>query len=150
MGGSVKYKINLPKNTDLNIETVNGNIIIENVKGNIKSESVNGDLNLKGISGKGSFETVNGEIKIEFEEKNPDFRAESVNGSIYLKSDKNLNAKYSIEVVNGKIKIIPDVFEIKSSTPKEISGKWGDGTGKIHIETVNGNVTIELEENKAI
>lgn len=150
MGGSVKYKINLPKNLNLKIETVNGSIIIERVEGLIKCESVNGSLNLKGISGKGYFETVNGDINMEITEGYPNFSAESVNGDIDITSIKEINANYSIEVVNGKIKIIPEILEIKSSSPKEISGKWGEGKGRIDIETVNGSVTIETKLGKSI
>lgn len=150
MGGSVKYKISLPSGMNLKIETVNGTILIEKVDGFIEAESVNGDINLKEISGKGKFETVNGSIKIKIKDEFPNFNAESVNGDIYIKSLKKINANYSIEVVNGKIKIIPEIMEIKSSTPKEITGKWGDGSGKVHIETVNGSVTIEIEEEKFI
>lgn len=150
MGGSIKYKINLPPNMNLKIETVNGSILIEKVDGFIKAESVNGDINLREVSGKGKFETVNGSIEIKIKDEFPNFNAESVNGDIYIKSLKKINANYSIEVVNGKIKIIPEIMEIKSSTPKEISGKWGNGRGMIHIETVNGNVTIEMEEEKSI
>ncbi len=150
MGGSVKYKIFIPKNVNLDIETVNGNIFVEKVEGNIKGESVNGNLTLKEISGKGNFETVNGEIRSEILNNVPNLRVESVNGDIYIKAEKNLNANYSIEVVNGKIKLIPSIMEIKSSTPKEISGKWGKGEGEIHIETVNGDVTIEFGESNII
>lgn len=150
MGGSVKYKISLPSGMNLKIETVNGSILIEKVDGLIEAESVNGDLNLKEVFGKGKFETVNGSIKIKIKDEFPNFNAESVNGDIYIKSLKKINANYSIEVVNGKIKIIPEIMEIKSSTTKEITGKWGDGRGKVDIETVNGNVTIEIEEEKFI
>lgn len=144
MGGNVNYKIKVPKNLDLKIETVNGDVFVEEVDGLIECESVNGSLNFKEISGNGRFETVNGEIYIEIKEDKPKFSAESVNGDIFIKANNKINAYYSMEVVNGKIKIIPSIMEIKSSTPKEISGKWGDGEGKIDLETVNGNITIEI------
>lgn len=143
MGGSVNYKIRIPRDIKLKIETVNGNISIENILSFIEAESVNGDINLKEISGNGTFETVNGNIKIKIKSTSPNLSAESVNGSIYLISEEKINAKYYFEVVNGKIKIIPSIMEIKSTSPKEISGILGDGKGKINIETVNGNITIE-------
>lgn len=148
MGGSVKYKLKLPKGMDLKLETVNGSIIIEEVNSYIEAESVNGSLNLKNIFGNGNFATVNGDIEIQILNEFPNLNAESVNGNIIIKSLKKINARYSIEVVNGKIKIIPEIMEIKSSAPKEISGKWGDGKGKVNFKTVNGSVTIEMEEGK--
>lgn len=147
MGGSANYKIKVPKNLKLKINTVNGDIFIENQDSHIEAESVNGNINLKDISGNGNFETVNGEIKIEIKNDIPNFRAESVNGDIYLKSAKKINARYFLEVVNGKIRIIPQVLEIKSSSPKEMQGVMGDGRGKIHMETVNGSITIETRED---
>lgn len=143
MGGTVNYKIKAPKNLKLKIETVNGNVKVENINSFIEAESVNGDISIKESAGKGSFETVNGEIKIEIKEENPDLKIESVNGNIFLKSTKKINAKYYLEVVNGKIKIIPSLMEIKSSSPKEMEGVLGNGGGKLHIETVNGDITIE-------
>lgn len=143
MGGTVNYKIKAPKNLKLKIETVNGNVKVENINSFIEAESVNGDISIKESAGKGSFETVNGEIKIEIKEENPDLKIESVNGNIFLKSTKKINAKYYLEVVNGKIKIIPSLMEIKSSSPKEMEGILGNGGGKLHIETVNGDITIE-------
>ncbi|MEJ5165523.1 MAG: DUF4097 family beta strand repeat-containing protein [Thermoanaerobaculia bacterium] len=143
MGGTVNYKIKAPKNLKLKIETVNGNVRVENISSFIEAESVNGDIWIKEASGKGAFETVNGEIKIEIKEENPELKIESVNGNIFLKSTKKINAKYYLEVVNGKIKIVPSLMEIKSSSPKEMEGILGNGVGKLHIETVNGDITIE-------
>lgn len=143
MGGSINYKIKLPKNLKLKIETVNGNVKVENINALIEAESVNGDISIKESSGKGSFETVNGDIKIEIKDEYPELTAESVNGNIFLKSSKKINANYYLEVVNGKIKIIPSLMEIKSSSPKEMQGVLGDGKGKLRLETVNGSITIE-------
>ncbi len=150
MGGKVEYKIEMPKNLSLKVETVNGNVFGEDLKGYIKAESINGEINFKRIEGNGSFETVNGDILIEILNLEPNINLESVNGNINIKSNQELNVKYKMEVVNGKIKVLPEIMEIKSSTPKEIRGTWGSGKGNINIETVNGNVIFEILKIKEV
>ncbi len=150
MGGKVEYSIEVPKNLNVKVETVNGNVFGEDLKGFIKAESVNGEINFKRIEGNGGFETVNGDIFLEILSPEPNMNLESVNGNIKIKSSQDLNAKYKMEVVNGKIKILPEIMEIKSSTPKEISGTWGSGKGNVNIETVNGNVIFEILKIKEI
>ena len=64
-GWSVSYRVLVPRETDLNLETVNGSIAIADVQGDIRFEATNGGINLDGVGGNVRGRTTNGGVEAE-------------------------------------------------------------------------------------
>ncbi len=109
----------------INAETVNGAIYLNNVEGSVSGEAVNGSI--KVVCAKNepqtlALETVNGNIDVQLKQQpNATLRAETMNGSITIGDKKikrnsiigtsfdspigNGEGKWSLETVNGSIKV---------------------------------------------
>ena len=62
---SVSYELFVPRESNLDLETVNGGIRIEGVSGDMEFHATNGGVTLKGLSGDVNGSTTNGGVKIE-------------------------------------------------------------------------------------
>lgn len=161
----VKLDVTIPVETDLVLETTNGNIDVRNIEGDLKAETVNGNAIGRGVFGKVNISTVNGQIKCS--EISGDVRLSTVNGSVRaVYSDESKGASnIDISTVNGSINLeVPDGISAKvdasvlngsinSSIPVTVKGKIGkrhlkgtvgsgQGRGLLRLRTVNGSVNI--------
>ncbi|PAJ72089.1 hypothetical protein CJF42_23085 [Pseudoalteromonas sp. NBT06-2] len=128
------------------IETINGNISARKLSGKVNLTTVNGGIRSKELVGKIHYETVNGDIHdtdsqgrlrfdavngdIEAQTKAEDIRIENVNGEIELKTE--LIQRLEISTVNG---------ELDLSIPRF------SNNARVQIETVSGNVQLNLSKN---
>jgi len=141
----VRFVVKVPQQSNLAIQTVNGEIAVENIKGDIDCKTTNGGIDVGNVEGKVSSKTVNGGIAVElnkvgqFDEMN--FR--TVNGGIHLSLPGDVKANLEASTVNGGI---------DSEMPLEISGKISrssmkgkinGGGGLLILKTVNGGITIQ-------
>jgi DUF4097 and DUF4098 domain-containing protein YvlB len=142
---SVDFEIKVPQIADLEINTVNGKILIEDVQGDVHTRSTNGGIRLSSIKGPVSCKTVNGSITAEIEEiasfEKMSFR--TTNGGIELIVPVNLKANVEVNTVNGGI--FTDLpLEISGRfNRKSMRGKINHGGGELILKTVNGGVTIK-------
>jgi len=143
-GGSVQYTLDVPERLAVDVDTVNGGVRVTGGRAGVALESVNGEVRAEGIRGRITAETVNGGINVESLDEMPDLHFETVNGAIVIKVPRAVRAAYHFETVNGTVRSAPENFTVNGSGPKEIDGTWNDGGGKIHAETVNGGITVEL------
>jgi DUF4097 and DUF4098 domain-containing protein YvlB len=159
MGSSVEvsFKITTPASAKLNLNSVNGDIVVTVKDAKVEAETVNGSVAVKN-SALLSANTVNGSI--DFDSENI-AQIESVNGAIAgsIRSDKPKSG--SVEVVNGSISVkflssvgvalsaesvnggIESDFAEVEGTKREKSGDVGGGGDKISLETVNGSIEVK-------
>lgn len=145
--GSVSYEVKVPYDLNLDaIETVNGDVDIEQAGGEVKASTVNGSLTVSGLSSDVDLETVNGSIRAEFDALGSGQRvnAEAVNGKISLVLPSDASARVQAETVNGSIDA--DDFGLKPEkgfVGRDLTGQIGDGEAKISLDTVNGSIRIK-------
>lgn len=144
--GSVSYEVKVPADMNLDaIETVNGDVDIEQVAGEVKASTVNGSLTVSGLASDVGLETVNGSIRAEFDVLGAGQRvsAEAVNGKILLLLPADASARIKAETVNGSIDADDFGLEAeKGFVGRDLSGQIGDGAAKISLDTVNGSIRI--------
>ncbi len=160
---SVSLNVVLPDKVDLNLESHNGGIKIENITGQItatsnngrilvknisgqtKLESHNGNVDAENISGNIDFLSHNGRIKAEFSQDadpNTNITMVSHNGSIELTTPPNYSARANISTNNGSINLgLPITVSGKLSRNK-LNGTISDGKGELKLETHNGSINI--------
>ena len=152
----------VPRETALQLRSVNGGIIAQDTSGHFEVRSVNGPLAMSNIAGSGNASAVNGTNTVSFRE-NPkaDSAITSVNGKIDVTFQPNLSADFSLKTVNGGMYTDFESTALASMPPTGTATKEngrfvyrnrgesrirvGAGGPQIRIETVNGSIQIKKQ-----
>lgn len=166
---SVEYDISMPQKSNLDANTLNGNVsiggisgslkagtlngsvVVHDIRGDVTAKTTNGSINAKisFLEGNGEFQTVNGSIDVLASEAHSvPIKAQTVNGSISLKIPSNLAANIDTSVVNGSINCELPVTVQGKLDRRSLAGKINGGGQEMRIKTVNGNITIKTDEAK--
>jgi DUF4097 and DUF4098 domain-containing protein YvlB len=142
---NMHYTVRAPAGVTVDVETVNGAVMLRGIDTPASVETVNGTIDFDGV-GAHHLETVNGKIRAAFSQANWNgtLDVSTVNGSVDLSLPGSLAAEIRGETVNGRIDV--GDFEVTISGrwgPKSFHGTIGGGGGRvINIETVNGAITL--------
>ncbi|HEX6738408.1 MAG TPA: DUF4097 family beta strand repeat-containing protein [Vicinamibacteria bacterium] len=131
-------------------ESVNGAVTISGASGEVQASTVNGRLAVSG----GSFErvgleTVNGRVSFEGELRSgADLSAESVGGSVELRLPARTSAEFTVATFSGEVRndFGPAAKPANRWTSeKELSFTVGNGSAKVNIETLSGDIEIRKQ-----
>jgi len=140
----VSYRVTVPAETDLNIETSNGGISVEDVEGDIRFEAMNGGVHLTGVAGDVRGRTTNGGLHIELDGDRWQGRgldAETTNGGVELSLPEGYSAELETGTVNGGIDIDFPVT-VRGRIGRRLRTTLGDGGPPVRVVTTNGGVRI--------
>jgi hypothetical protein len=143
-GWSVGYEILTPREIDLNVETRNGSIAVDDVRGNLSLEAQNGSLKLDAVAGNVRGRTRNGGVDAELTGdtwQGAGLDLETTNGGVRLRIPENYSARLETATVNGGIDIDFPVT-VQGRLGREFSTTLGDGGPLVRAETTNGQVRI--------
>lgn len=154
----VSYRIYVPRNTNLKLNTHNGGIKISGVNGTMEFEALNGGIKLSNIAGNVRGRTTNGGVKIELAGntwKGTGLDVQTTNGGINVTMPDNYAAHVETGTVNGGFKsdiagISPpdDGQKNRGQRAIRISTDINGGGAPIRVITVNGGVKISSTSNK--
>ncbi len=160
---SVSLDVTVPNNTDLELTTHNGAIIITNItgrlngtthNGKITAEQISGTIELRThngsvicreISGNTQLKTHNGGIKVYYSEAAPSVCNISLityNGGIDLTTPPNFSGEVDASTHNGSIRTDLPITVVGKVSKSKLTGTIGTGQGKLHLETHNGSIRI--------
>ncbi|MFH1313131.1 MAG: hypothetical protein ABIJ00_07850 [Candidatus Eisenbacteria bacterium] len=122
----VHYDIVVPAGLDLDINNINGQIILEDMTGNVHVNLVNGQVVTEATMPSGGMIDVN-----------------VVNGGIELSIPKTTSSEFSAALVNGSISMSGLVLQDFVSTSVSLTGTLGLGDGTIALNLVNGTISVE-------
>jgi len=97
---TVDYDVQVPRETELTVSAVNGEVAIRELSGDVSVDAVNGEISISDVSGDIAAEAVNGQIAIS--QVSGDISAETVNGSIEL---EGVSGNVDGRAVNGRIEV---------------------------------------------
>jgi hypothetical protein len=163
--GSVAYKIEVPRNVKVDVETVNGAVSVHGTAGDLKAETTNGAVDVAGVQGKirlgstngaisaedaaGSVvaETTNGSIEVDLKrvDRGGDMSFETTNGHITLKVPKDIQASISASTTNGHVSTDLPVQLHGKASKHHLDGDVNGGGGKLHLESTNGGIEIHAQ-----
>ena len=144
------------------LKTVSGDIKIQGLDAEkTRTSSTSGDISIRDYTGNMDAGTISGDISMIGGKDNEDIYASSVSGDIYIEQDKVSQMK--IESTSGDVRVvlpeestfyldvntisgdIKQDFPLKviSSGRRELEGSVGDGSERIMINTISGDVTID-------
>ncbi|KPK73800.1 hypothetical protein AMJ87_00335 [candidate division WOR_3 bacterium SM23_60] len=138
---SGNVKISVPKETDLAIAGISGDIEISNIVGDLEIESVSGDIIGKNLSGSLSGEIVSGDMDLDYVRVEK-VRIKSKSGNITLRFDKKVEAEIEIETTDGDVKCD---FDLKDRREEDnvLSGIINKPSAKIEVKNKHGDVEIK-------
>jgi DUF4097 and DUF4098 domain-containing protein YvlB len=152
------FQLQVPRSVDVRLKTVNGgHVNVRGVSGNFSVHNVNGGIELQDIAGSGHARTVNGGVKVGFQE-NPKEKSDfgTVNGNVELTFVRGLAADFRLKTFNGSV--FSD-FEMTSLPARPVNGEQrngkfvfrsdrftggrvGSGGPEIKVENLNGDIRI--------
>jgi len=155
------FTIHVPRNTALELRSVNGEIKTQDTRGNFHVHGVNGSVSMTGVAGSGTLNTVNGRTTIAFAES-PKGACEfkTVNGAIEASFPQNLAADLQLKTLNGSAytdfdatALVPKTSEARENSRGRYvykinhtsSVRIGAGGPELNFETVNGDIRIKKE-----
>lgn len=142
--GKVDYRIRMPTEARVDVETVNGKVRVEGIRGRVKASTVNGAIEIDDAAGEVEVSTVNGSIKARYLDVDKDGRNRfsTTNGSVRLELPPGVSGDFEARTVNGSIETdFP--LEVTGKVGRRLRGRLGEGRGSFEISTVNGSVRIE-------
>jgi DUF4097 and DUF4098 domain-containing protein YvlB len=144
-GVQVDIEVTLAANTNLDIRTSSGSVVVENSGGNVKILSHSGEVSVSGADGMVDVSVQSGDAMIK-DSKVSMLTLECRSGDVSLVNiDGNVNARAAsgdISVKNWKGKTL--AVETVSG---DVDASFGAPiTGQATIRTVNGNASIEVPD----
>ncbi|MHA7056693.1 DUF4097 family beta strand repeat-containing protein [Aquimarina sp. M1] len=119
------YTLYLPKNANLRIKSISGNVASENYQGDLEIDIISGDIDIKKYHGKLTLKTISGDIDINIAQSK--LLAETLSGLIY--SDKEM------EFDQGKNRIVGS----------KVTGAFGSVKSNLHLKTISGDIFLRKQ-----
>ena len=159
----VSLDVTLPNETNLKLESHNGEIKIENINGDTKATTHNGKISVekmsgrtilrshngkveaKEISGDIDFLSHNGKVEAEYSQaagSDSDIKMITYNGDIELTTPQNYSAKVNVSTNNGSINTDLPITVLGKFSKNKLVGTTGDAQGNMKLETYNGSIKI--------
>jgi hypothetical protein len=131
-------------NGSVDARTTNGDIRVESVRGNLDLLTTNGEVRLTDLAGGATAHTTNGSIVAEMRRLPPRGSVElgTTNGNVEASFATDLKATLTATTTNGQVSIDFPISQEGVMTSKMIRGTIQGGGAKISLETTNGNVDV--------
>jgi hypothetical protein len=139
----VDFAITVPGDLAVVVNHVNGHVSVEEIENAISVDVHNGNVILSNINGDSTVSVVNGSVDGTITlPPNGEIRLSTVNGDLDLRIPTSTSAELSAKVDNGTITWGNlDLMDTRD-TNQSLTGRLGDGTGLIELETRNGNIDV--------
>jgi hypothetical protein len=162
MSHSVDVVIQVPRETALNLTTLNGGkILVENITGEIVAENMNGSVEITNVSGTVVASSQNGKITVSLDKVTPNKSMSFVtmNGTVDVTLPADVKANLKMKTENGEIWSDFDVKLDASRAPvvedrrkdggryhvrmdKSMYGSINGGGPEMTLQTYNGSILI--------
>jgi DUF4097 and DUF4098 domain-containing protein YvlB len=141
---SVEYKISVPANANLDLESSNGRIRVEGIDGELTLRTVNGQISAQDVSGNVTTQTTNGAIKVELHSlaEGSSTNLRTNNGSVKLTIPGNTAANINAKTSNGSVHSDIPLSSSSKTSRRRVSGEINGGGPTIDLRTVNGSIRI--------
>lgn len=143
VSASVDYDIRLPRQANLEVRTVNGEIEITGLAGEIRLRSTNGGIAVFDSAGSVNAATTNGGIKVELDEvAGRGMEFETTNGGIRVDLPSSVRASVRARTTNGSIETDFPVTVQGTFRRNRLEGDINGGGPAIDLRTTNGSIRI--------
>ena len=145
---AVTYEIFAPRRVDLDLETVNGPLTVEDITGTLRLQAQNGPLSLQHVGGDVRANAQNGPLHVELTGtrwEGTGLDAETRNGPVVLEIPEGYNAELTTGTVNGPMDIgFPITVQGRIGTGRRhLTTTLGSGGATVRAVTTNGPAVIK-------
>lgn len=143
----VQFWLRVPSRTDLQLQSVNGGVHVQDVEGRASLRTTNGSVEADGMEGSVDARTVNGRIEVGLSHVDVDeeMSFHTTNGSIRLYLPEDIQADIEASTTNGSISTDFPLEVRGKFNRKRVRGRINGGGGFIDLHTVNGRIQISEE-----
>lgn len=141
---AVSYEIFVPRNSSLDLATVNGGITISDVSGRIDFRATNGGVHLSDLGGNVRGHTTNGGLRVELsgtEWQGEGLDVRTTNGGVTIDVPSNYHAELETGTVNGGLRLDFPIT-VQGRIDRTINATLGRGGKLIRATTTNGGVVV--------
>jgi DUF4097 and DUF4098 domain-containing protein YvlB len=145
-GWSVSFRLMVPRNSNLDLESVNGGIQITGVYGDMDFRTQNGGIRLEDIGGKVEGRTQNGGVKVLLsgnQWEGDEMDVQTTNGGVTLTVPENFRANLQTGTVNGSFNTDFPITLQGRLRSNQISTELNGGGPSIRLVTTNGSVRLK-------
>lgn len=143
---AVSFRIEVPRDSNLDLVAYNGGISVENVDGTIEFDTHNGGIRLENVAGDVEGFTMNGGIVVQLEGRTWDgdgLNVETRNGGVQLMIPEDYSARLVTGTTNGSL-YVGHGFDLDvGRKTKRVRTTLGSGGALLRVVTTNGGVKIE-------
>ncbi|PYE51171.1 DUF4097 family beta strand repeat-containing protein [Deinococcus yavapaiensis] len=145
MNRGVSFRLALPKDIVLNLESSNGDIEVTGPAKDVTAKTSNGSVDVRAAHGELRAETSNGRVTIEDVALAADSQnvVVSSNGSVRI---RGLEAEGGLNVTgktsNGSLVVNLPTFEVDTERHAFTAHKVGRGAATLNVETSNGSLDV--------
>jgi hypothetical protein len=161
---SIRVEVRVPRESDLNIHTDDGNVRVENVTGNLQFETGDGDVRLRNVEGSLHADTHDGNVEVNGRfnvlslhtgDGNIDAEVGAVtapqsgwllrsgDGNIRLRLPGNLGADLDAHSGDGAVNVGVPVTASGVGKENSFRGKINGGGVSIELRTGDGDIKVE-------
>ena len=144
---SVGYRINVPRRTDLDLNSVNGSISIVGVSGTQRFDTQNGAVTLRDLGGSVHGQTRNGGLNVSLAGARWDGAGLDVatsNGGVTIAIPDGYNGQLETRTINGGVRFDYPMTVVGDLTARDgLSATLGSGGPTVRARTHNGRLSIE-------
>jgi hypothetical protein len=144
-GWSASFRLMVPRNTNLDLESTNGGIEIRGVHGDMDFATSNGGITLEDVGGYVRGETRNGGLNVQLSGDQWDGREmdlRTTNGGVTLTLPEGFRADLETGTVNGSFNTDFPLTIRGQLRSNRINTQLNGGGPPIRISTTNGSVKI--------
>ena len=136
------YEVQLPAGVELNVGTVDGDVIVSGLGARSTISTVDGNIRVEGRAPE-RVSTVDGDIEIMATGELPtDLRYSTVDGGVLLTLPGDAGFEVNATSVDGGLESDFPITVQGRWGPRSLRGRVGDGRTSIRISTVDGEVAI--------
>ena len=161
---SIRVEVRVPRESDLNIRTDDGNVRVDNVRGNLQFETGDGDVRVRDVEGSLHADTHDGNVEVHgrFDvlslhtgDGNIDadvsaasapqsgWMLRSGDGNIRLRLPDNFGADLGAHSGDGEIHVGFPITTSRSGKENSVRGKINGGGISIELRTGDGDIKVE-------
>ncbi len=147
-GWSVSYVIRAPRRTNLDLNTENGPLAVEDITGTLRLAAINGPLTLDRLGGDVHAHAQNGPLRVSLQGSRWDgagLDAETQNGPLTVEVPEGYNAAFETGTINGPMEIdFPVTVQgrIGTGARRHLTTTLGSGGPPVRVVTTNGPAVI--------
>jgi hypothetical protein len=144
---SVDWEVFVPRRSDLELETRNGPISVEQVSGRMRLDAVNGPVVLRGVGGDVHARTENGPLVVRLEGDRfvgEGLDAETRNGPVTIDVPDGYSARLETGTTNGPISVGMPIT-VQGRIGRRIETTLGRGGATVRAVTTNGPLVIRRD-----